>query len=559
MLLSTLPLCLSFTVCQAPQEPGVTEVHSLQHFVARPPDPTLPPWGSLLRRPTDGTRIDLLDCEANTPPFSSEQVVEVLRRLLPEAVEQDRLRLTTSGQSLFVSGTAAEVTKVAERLRAGALQVARSLQVEFAVWDAADRETPAAVLGAADYQRFTGNRDPMWRCVATTRHGVAVTLERIRWSRYVRDVDVEVAQKQTMTNPVTDAYGEGGHAVVRPFALVGTDEFVLHVQFAVAQRRGVVKTLPTGMADAAELELPTLETDYGAFSGRVANGGALAATLRGHPASGGARILTVRVIGRTPPPNPSQGGFAIWPCGALTSQALSRRVLPPDANGQVAETDSGPGHGHIPAEDLLALVRGHLGAAGEGATLQCGHGYLALYADPTVASQCEAFLRALQNRLVRTVTVQHTAALRAAEGERDQAGPLLHELTLPSLFGRDLVAARCLETNVVADVFSEIAQEAGVLDPGVATLQSGSYLLARVGQADDLAHVQFMLDNRHTTTPQARSIMPGGVLMTPEIARTVVNHDGFVANNQALDHGDGPAVNIEGRVFRSMLATAIRW
>jgi hypothetical protein len=37
------------------------------------------------------------------------------------------------------------------------------------------------------------------------------------------------------------------------------------------------------------------------------------------------------------------------------------------------------------------------------------------------------------------------------------------------------------------------------------------------------------------------------------------NHDGAVANGLAIEHGDGPAVTIEGRSYRSSITTTVRW
>ncbi|MFY9344252.1 MAG: hypothetical protein WAT39_17305 [Planctomycetota bacterium] len=539
------------------QEAAATEVFPLYHLAGAVTPPAVPPWGSLLRFPTADTRVDLLDAEQNSS-FSAETVRGLLHELHSEAMDAGTLQLLANGPALLASGPAAEVARIAERLRTGAALVARPLRIEVAEWDGADREAPAAVLGAVEFQRFTGNREPMWRSVATTRHGVAVALERMRWARYVRDIDVEVAQKQTMTHPVTDAFGEGGHALVRPFALVGADEFALHVQFAVSRRRGVVRTLPTGMVDAAELELPALESDWGCCSGRVPNGGALALTLKSQVACGGSRILTVRVVAPTPPANPIQGGLAILPCGALTSTGLARSLPAPDLRGNnVDEPESHPGCGHVPPEALLELMRQALGELAEATPVQCGAGYLLARGEPAALARCEAALRALQNRLVRTVTVAQTATLKPVES--DAAAPPLHELVLPTLFGRQLLASHCFETNVVAEVNCAIAQEAGVLDPEVATLQSGAFLRARVAPADDGMHLQLVVDHRHALPPAARAVMPGGVLMATEVSLTVVNHHGLVGNGTATDHGDGPPVSVEGRGYRSVLATTVRW
>jgi len=72
-------------------------------------------------------------------------------------------------------------------------------------------------------------------------------------------------------------------------------------------------------------------------------------------------------------------------------------------------------------------------------------------------------------------------------------------------------------------------------------------------------YLQLQVQNHHAAIPQARSAVPGGVLMTPEVARTLAGHDGAVANGQAIEHGDGPAVTVDNRSYRSSLGTTVRW
>ena len=160
------------------------------------------------------------------------------------------------GPALLAIGDAAEVAKTRERLQKSSPVLTRMLQIEFAVWDATDREAPTGMMTAAEFGRVFANLTPLSRCVTASRHGQAVALERMRWTRYVRDLDAQVAQKMSLSLPVTAQFGEGAHATVRAYCLCASDEFAVYVQFAVAQRRGVVRTLQTGTAGAADLELP---------------------------------------------------------------------------------------------------------------------------------------------------------------------------------------------------------------------------------------------------------------------------------------------------------------
>lgn len=563
MLAILLAVCPVPSFCAQQDKPPVSEVFSLQHLIGNDPGQATPPWGSLLRR-MEQPQCDMLGAAEPTEGFSADDAIGLLRELESDALENARLEVIGVGDSLVAAGDPAVVARLREHVKAATQLLARPLQIEFAVWDGTDRETPAAFLGPADFGRFAANRTPLWRSIATTRHGRAVALERMRWSRYVRDIDVEIAQKQTMSYPVTNQHADGGHAVVRPHLLTGSDEVVLHVQFAVAQRRGVVRSLQTGMTGASDIDLPALETAYGVCSGRVPNGGALAVTLRGNPATGGQLVLTVRVTGRTPPAGAPMQDLGLYPCGAITTQALLQSVEPPPDRDpdEVSPGESHEGFGHLPEDILVQFLRAGLGADGDadGVSVRCKAGYVVVRGPTQLLAKVETLMRGLQDRLLRNATVVHRAPMSTADASGAPGTSMLHELALPTLLGRELIVARCLETNIVADIFAEIAQEAGILNPKIDVLQSGSWLRARLSPLGDAMSVRLLVQDRYAPLPTARSVMPGGgVLMPTEAGKSLAAHDGIVANGQAIEHGDGPAVNLEGRAWRSSLATTIQW
>jgi hypothetical protein len=488
-------------------------------------------------------------------------VLTFLRDHSSVAIEAGRVTLQVAGTSLLVGGEAAEIDKVAAAFRHVSQVMAQSLQIEVAVWDAADRETPKTVLSNDEFQQFIGNRQPLWRSVATTRPAQPTGLHQMRWSRYVRDIDVEVAQKQTMSVPITDHYGEGIAAVVRSCPLVGSRDHVLHVQFALAQRRGVLRPIATGQANSPDIELPTLETAFGAFSGRIPDGGALCATLRGHANSGGQHIVTVRVQARAVPGNADHAGFLVLPVAALTAEGLARRVhCGSNFATEASEGESFPGSGCVPLESLLDLVRAGLGAAAENVTLESIAGFLLARGSDADLRVVSTIVQGVQERVLRPITVLHTGTLRVPDTDSVRAtrtAPILHELTLPSLAGRELTVVRCLETPVLSDVAVEIAQEAGILDPVVTLLQSGSFLRNRLSPYDDAMHAQSVVIDLHA--PMPRAVVPGGVLMAEEASQVRATHDGIVTNGQLVEHGDGPSVTIDGRSCRSVLTTLVRW
>lgn len=556
----------------APQEPpaqnAVAEILSLQALCSEPDTPAAPVWGSLLCYVDPAERRgDVLVGIDDPSPVDPDTVARAVATIEADATESGALFVDPVGDSLLAVGDRAAVQRVRQLIDRATEIVARPLTVEFAAWDVADREAPAAVLDAAAYEHFVANRPPLWRAVATGRPGQAIGLEHMRWSSYVRGIEVEVAQKQARSRPAMQRYAQGGHAVVRAHALASADEFAVHAQFAAAVRRGAVRTLATGMPGGADLDLPALESCFGACSGRVANGGALAATMRGNPAGGGQLVLTVRIWSRTPPTRLGRDGVALLPCGALTSTALTRRIRLPDphrADDEPAYGREVAGYGHLDVDRLVELARTAAATDDEQASVQFGAGYLLVRGSAAARQRVESLLASLEQRLLRNATVQHSAVLQVpppAQGAEPGAAinKNLHELVLPTLPGRECLGYRLFETDVVSDVFIEIAAEAGTLVPHVDTLQSGVWLRARVAPAAGGMHLDLDLMHVQAPVPATRITMAdGGTLMPAEVEVARVAHAGIVLPDAVVEHGDGAALTVEGRTYRSGLTTTLR-
>lgn len=540
------PLC-----ALSPQAPtGATatiDTLSLEPLLAPHPAQPLPPWGSMLRGKSE-TVDHLLGADASGRQ-GVDGLLELLRSRHPRPLEAGTLQLVPNGRGLLLLGQEADVAAVRATVLAALHRLSQPIELEFAAWDAADRETPPAMMTAEEFVRFTGNRAPLWRTVGRTRSGDALAQQRMRWSSYVRDLQVEVAQKQSLSCPVTDRYAEGGHALVRPHLLLG-NEIVLQVQYATAQRRGIVRTVQTGLAGAADIELPTLETSFGIGSGRVRSGGALAVTMRGHAGGGGQLVLTFRATAVAGPGPELPEDLAVWPIGALRSRSLQRHQPvhggPEDAGG------SGP----VAIDQLLELVQA---TVGECQAVVFGD-WLLVQADREALQRGERLVQALQERTLRNAVVHHQGTLQAADNTTTGSTSPLHELVLPTLADREAFAARVLETNAITGFEPMIAQEASLLDPNVERVQSGCWLQARVTFTGDQAHLATRLSCEVSMAPPTRTILPGGgVWMPGELAMAATDHHGPVRNGQSIGLGDGPSIQVEGRSYRSALATTVRW
>jgi len=559
-----------------PQEPArqdgkfSLEMFPLQHLCSDRPGLTPPMWGSMLQylRPDDDRRLDLLGTREEGAQFDPSQVQDLLNSLHGNAIASGTLSMSVQFGNLVVFGDGPSMALIREQVRELGALVTRPLQVEVTLWDAGDGAPAGPVLGPREFTQFAGQHTAVWRSHSQTRSSMPVALDGQRWVRYVRDVDVEVAQKATISHPQTDAFGEGGRVVVAPHSLLGGDDLVLHVQFGLANRRGAVRSIPTSIAEQADLDVPLLDTTYGACSGRINNGGALAVTMTGLAASGCRQVLTVRVTSKVPPTAPQSASIGIFPISAMSSAAFRQVVAPPDPYPVVgdnapetpsiqAETDDG----YLPPEHVMELIRTSLGAEAteEGFAMQYGGGYLFVLAPAAMVARTDEILRALQDRVLRTVTVHHTVTLAPGEGADPTKPTILHDLVVPTLLGRRATVCRQVETNVIRDVFVEIAQESSNSDPQVEALQTGAWLRARVSPIADGMHLQLLAQCSHGEAGQPRRVAPAGALTLTDVASTRAAHDGAVASAQPVDHGDGPVVTIGGRACRSAMVTTVTW
>ena len=560
MLTITLPIVLALS---APQEPKTTtQLVPLQHICTNELEQDGLPWGSLMRW-RHNLRADLVLGDDGLGAITPDAIVEALYGFAAEAIDEERLFLQAIDNNLLVVGDPTLVARVRQHIQEAAGILARPMQVELAVWDAADREAAATILDKQAFAEWAANRTPLWRAVSTANAGQPLIIENMTWSRYVRGIEIEVAQKKTMTSPSTDRYGQGGAAMVRAYSLVGSSDFAVHMQFAAASRHGTVNTLQTGMPGAPDIELPRLDSFFGTCSGRIANGGALATTMQGNAVSGGQITVTLRIVSSDAPAPLSDPRTALIPVGALTSEGLNYQAALPDVHAEdgLLSIEQESSYGCIPSDNLQDLIAGVLAAADEEGDheLKLGGGYLFLRSSQGGIQRARELIQTLQDNMLRNVEIRHSGELQSLPGDPANATfrPELHTLTVPTLLGREAAVYRLHETNIVANIFVEVAPEAGSLVPSMQLLQSGTWFRARTVPVGESLHANLDLLSVIAPIPAMRSVMPGGgVLMQAQVSSTRLDHNGILTSGTAIEHGDGPRVTLNGQTYRSRMTTS---
>lgn len=514
-----------------------------------------PPWHTMLE--SNGT-CDLIGVGEADYVLEPELVLQVLQSLHAEACNSGELDLALDGATLVVRGSGEAAAALRSGVDALANAVARPLEVEVAVWPLDADTQVGTVMSPQQYREFAENRAPLWRQRATTTGSVPVSLDGGQRTRYLRDLDVEIAKKASMRSPVVAEYFTGGRATILPCALIGVDDFVVYAQATWATPVGDQAVLDLATKDAPDLDSPAVASACAGFCGRITNGGALCAAIVGDPGTGTNCAITVAVASRTPPQQQTIQGLRVFPVGALTANALLGGPQLPD--GPFLNLDGGGeydgphGEGNFDPDQLAEIVRRAL-TDEDSADLafDVRPGVFVLHGSAKACAQAEAQLQALQDRCLTTRTIVHE--IRTADG--DGHPRITHRLSLPTLPGRRAQAARRLESTAVAGIGVEVAEGARITDPIVRTWQSGAWLSARiVGDRDRPA---LELDALAITgAPRHRAVPDLGRLATGNAAVQRVHHDGAVRLGVAIDHGDGPAIAVDGRSSRSARETTVR-
>jgi hypothetical protein len=544
-----LTLLLAALPQSQPQAPaGWSDVLPLGALVHADPPALLVPWGSLLHR--GGTT----DADLVTTTNDRRITAELLTRQLGP-LHDLRLGATADDSHVRATGEPAAIESLRGFLVDAEAMLAGEVHIEVALWDATDRPPPPVRLDAAQWRTFAERQQPLARVRTTGRVGRPTSLQRLRESTYVQRVVGEVAQGQSVIAPGIDAYSEGVAATLVTHTLVGSNDLVVFAQVALGQRRGVVRTLATGITGAPDIDVPTLESCNIACSGRVPDGGALAITLRGDASTGGQHILTIRPALGTARPTIGRSGAALLPIGALTSSAMTTGCEPPSPRGT---NWSPPARSKRRAtlwtfDELLNELRR---VAPDAKVAPFGDAVI-LIGDDTRVAMARRWLADLEDRHLSTLAVEATGRLQDLEGA-DASARMLHELHLPTLPDRTFVVHRMLETTVVAGLAPRIAQEAATLEPEIGILQSGTWFGGHVAAGPRGLALEASIQCAHAPTPIARTVMPGGALTPTETTITRLHTSGVFGDQQPIDHGDGPTILVDGRAFRTNLSTTVR-
>jgi len=546
LYLATSPAAL------APQDPENAQLQSLSldALVRTPPRPTFPPIGTFLRSEYgfDGS-TDLL-ASTSREPIQLGDIVDLLQTARMEDIDEGRLSLSVYGTTLLATGQPEGVQAIERQLEGLEAALARPIELTLSVvpWNGADG--PGTILDAAATRALLDRHGAVWRGTARTRSGQIQTVGHERWTHFVMDCDVEVAQDSFISDPKVTQFFEGCQFVVEPHALVGSEDLVILGQFAYGQRAGEIASRSTNVKKQPSLDVPDLQIASGTLSGRIADGGSLVVTLLGSEQAGPsvALVLTARWAS---PPGGAQDRLTMLPISALTTLALQQgqmgtygeaidgRPEPTMATSDVYPSAEDGDAALMEPDVLLELLLATTPEDQDQPEMGVAGGHLWVMGNEAVKRRVAALLRSMQDRALVNTGLEVLATTT-------DTGDAVHRITLPALRDHNHVIVKGREQPVVVDYDVEIAQEAAVANPLVRNAFSGVCLGFRPGGSATGSSIDLLGHWIHTDPLQRRPSESEDVgdLYLPSEARRRLSLNGSITPGQAIDLGSGPVIRL---------------
>lgn len=549
-------LCAGLGAAMLPAQEGgrTTTLRSLRPFLRADSQQNEPLRCSLLAANFDDQGRNLVRGHADDN--EELDLVDLLTALHGAEHDADRLSWSVLQSNLLLFGEAALVANCNKELDRLAASFARPIAVTAWILPATGADLPS-VLGPDQLAALLKSQLPQWTQTTRTQPFCRVSLGNERWTNYVRDVDVEVAQKAQIGDPKLDVLFDGLRLSCTAEPLPDGDQLVLDIALAYGEKIDV-RTVPTGVQDQPDIELPELHTALAQGSARIQNGGAAVLQLRSLKGAGpNCRVvLSARFL--APPAAPVSNELLVLPVGALVQPVPAPRLpaLPP-----VPENDN-----HFPeyrpaqsSESDPEYLSEYLTRAADPDLDYTPHaGFLVLKATAAQQDRVVAALRQLVDaRLVNlelqaetrcAVVESSTGVLPTAAGA---AATSLWRIVLPVLACRPGSAFVGTEFAVISDFEVEIAQSSAVNNPVETIRQSGLWTAAWLQFEGQRVYADWMNQVASQGPPRLHPLggKPGGQVGLVDTRLAAFPLHGEVEPGQEIDLGDGPIAAVGEQRF----------
>jgi len=577
MSLLTLTACLTLSV-QAPisqdPQPKVTRFVPVREWIAPAPRAVQPPFGSFLGNPDPDPPILLIGDKEYS--LDTGEIADLVQTLANVDADQTGLNVEMHGSALLISGTPAAVQLAEDAARSLTAAMTREVRVQAELFRVPDIRSFPATATNDELTGITSGLQRIWRGVASGQSGETLSLSKDLLTSYVYDVDVEIAQEAKIGDPVTVALFEGVRLAIEPHALTASTDLVVCAQFSFGELRGSPVNHPTGIKDTPSVDVPDLDCNSGAISGRIPNGGALLLSVQGDAEAGSNMLLAITA---THDDQRADGNdsFAAYPVSALISQSIRDKVsnapredrFGGNLNPATAPASSdalGPHRDSL----LLDMIHSSIGFDGDGEMLSVTRKHLLVIGDGAKQQAVRSSIQRMQDRWLKTVRVDIETTMReirygnsvfAKSGSFDNsdASRPLHRVTFPALLGRPHAIIRGRETTVISDNDVEVAQKATISDPIVTPVFSGVFLSFYAYPQSEGVGVEAELDlsDSWSTRRRTSNFAEAGDLFLPTMSHARLSHRGAAASGREISLGEGPALQRGEANFRTRQALRV--
>lgn len=469
-----------------------------------------------------------------------------------------RLQWDLGNAGLLLSGDASLVANCDKELDRLAAAFTRPIAVT--AWLLPENGDPLpSVLDPQALAALLKDGKLLWTQTTRTQPFGTVTLANERWTSYVSDVDVEVAQKAQIGDPKLDVLLDGIRVSCAVEPLPDGDQLVLDLGLGYGEKVAVA-TVATGVKDQPDIELPEWRTALAQGSARIQNGGAVVLQLRAQEGAGPSCRVLLSARFLAPPVAPVGGGLLFVPVGALL------HTTPPPSIPSLPHT---PGNDNPhPAYEPTAAApfeAGDLGlflqrSAGDDLDYSVQAGFLVLKGEPAQQDRVMAALQRLATSRLQNVELQIETRGATAETSSGELMPnarppyaMVWRMVLPVLACRPGSGFVGTEFKTITDFEVEIAQSAGVNNPVERVHQSGLWsavCLRPQGQgvyADWLG----MVASQGPSRLHPLGGKPDGQLGMVDARIAAFPLQGEIESGQEIDLGDGPVVAIGEQRLRT--------
>lgn len=556
--IATLIACAASLGAQE-QAAWATRTISIQDLAGFDRRAPVPPAGQLIGGDFDTFRASMLSEGHEEWHIGSEIVEEVTRNSasFDDLEGADELDFRSSGGRFSISGNAATVKEVVDRIAFIAGVVSRPITIEAALYEADAAERIEDVLGAEPASQLAARLPRLWHARTAVRSGQTATLAQQRSRRIIRGHQVEVSINQWVADPVIVPVFEGVHVRVQPHRIPGQDRIVLFGHAVVAELEGPVVARPSGVVQIGSSDVPRVANSQFTFSGLVeADGGALVCSMLGDRATGRSYVLVVSATLGEPGPK-SQAPIDLIPISALTTRSLSWRAAPqpPQENQYVGGINLLDGE---TVEEAERLEADHIHEVATYAierdgdfhsSMHVAGGYLWVMGPEGERRRVRAVVEVLHRQWLRgaTLDVESLSGSRRSDpssrvfgaGDELGAGDIVHRIRIPALLGRPHAVLRGVESLTVTDLTAQIAEGAAASTAMVANVFDGILVNALVTDGAAGLAVDFDLQTESQSGQERRpsEILNGPDLYLPVSSRGSATHTGLIAPGTFVELG----------------------